>query len=859
MSRPQARTLAMTIGLLPALLLVGASVLWPALSLAISFRAGSVASSLRAEAPVTTPPEAFLGSWALLGTSMLWSLLPALVATLVAWPLGIALATRVARGGGRTLLVLSALPVCLPGYLVFWSLWMAVGPGTAVGDAMMRADLVEWLRRVTLVFALVAWSVPFAAWTIAAWRLARPDTAERLRAIDGIRTLGRWRAAFRHDAPALVRGLAIATLALLAESVSFDLAQVRTYGYELRTLDATGGSLRDVVTLGWPGVAAVVAILAVATLAPGGRASRGSRLAMSHRALSRWPVVIALIAALPALMMLWRAASPHEAATFLRLYLTATTTSLLLALSTGALLAFAAMSLSATWKIGNRKLRLSARVVALAWLIAAAAPATIVAIGLESAWNRAGTAFVYDGALIVILGLIARFGAVAAVAASLAASLESLGTRSLRAVDAPVSWLWRWRLSRPPLVAAGVMAGALGVALGFSEVAVTARVRPPTIDVLATSTLNAIHYQQPETVLLGSAAAVALGGIASAIVVFVVFGRRRIVGLGLAVVVVAFVASCHSDSDVPPGAGGRAVGSAGAAGSTPPVPAFVTFGGPGFGKSQFHTPRTVAFDPTTRRFFIIDKEARVQRFDENGAFELEWRMPDWKNGRPVGISIHPDGRVFIADTHYYRILVSDQDGHELARFGSYGKELGQFIYPTDVAFGADGRLYVGEYGSNDRIQIFSADLKVISQFGTMGSGDNELSRPQELVFDRERDELYVADSNNHRIVVYDPEGRRLRQFGSAGAGRGELSYPRGIVLVGDGTVLVCEFGNHRVQHLDARAGDDCGKSLGIWGGTGAEPGRLQYPWDIAGVPGRIAVLDSGRDRVLIAPLPDARP
>ena len=821
-----------------ALALVVVSVGWPAMSLALGLASTTVSS--RANAPATVAPEVFLGTWTLFGTSLLWALLPALAATLLGWPLGIALGDRLVHGRGRALLVLSALPICIPGYLVYWSLWIGVGPGTAIGEAAMGADLVVPLRQVTLALGLIAWSIPFAAWVVAAWRVAHPDASTQLRAIDGASAFSRCAAALRHDAPALIRGWAIAGLAILTDGVSFDLAQVRTYGYELRTLDAVGGSPREVLALGWPGVAVVVAMLAIAALAP--RRSNKIDRPLPVLAKLRWPALIAMVIALPPLMIVWRAASPHEASTFARLYTVATTNSLLLSLGAAVLLALAAMSLVSSWSCESRAARYTARLIAGMWIIAAAAPATLVAIALESAWNRASTSFVYDSAAIVVVGLVARFGAVAAIGASLAAAIEPSRTRWLRAVDAPTSWRWRWRLRRPTLVTAALVAGVVGTALAFSEVAVTARIRPPTIDVLASSTLNAIHYQQPETVLLGSAVAIVLG-LTAAIVGVVLLMRRPRWVLALSLL----VASCTSET-----------GQDGSD-ATSPIPSLVEFGGPGFGRGQFHTPRAVAFDPTTRRFFIVDKESRVQRFDENGEFQLQWRMPESVSGRPVGISIHPDGRVFIADTHYYRVMVFDQDGNELARFGSFGKTPGHFIYVTDVAFGQDGRIYVGEFGSNDRIQIFSADFKYLGQFGSFGTNDGELSRPQSLVFDRARNELYVADSNNHRIVVYDPDGKILRQFGGPGLDPGRLSYPRGIVLVGDGTILVCEFGNHRVQHLDAREGDQFGACLKIWGGVGADSGRLQYPWDIAGVPGRIAVLDSGRDRVLIAPLPSAQP
>ena len=67
----------------------------------------------------------------------------------------------------------------------------------------------------------------------------------------------------------------------------------------------------------------------------------------------------------------------------------------------------------------------------------------------------------------------------------------------------------------------------------------------------------------------------------------------------------------------------------------------------------------------------------------------------------------------------------------------------------------------------------------------------------------------------------------------------------------DGSILVIEFGNNRVQRLDAVTGE----SLGIWGGTGVEPGRLRYPWGIDAGERRFVVLDSGNSRVLVGERP----
>ena len=99
------------------------------------------------------------------------------------------------------------------------------------------------------------------------------------------------------------------------------------------------------------------------------------------------------------------------------------------------------------------------------------------------------------------------------------------------------------------------------------------------------------------------------------------------------------------------------------------------------------------------------------------------------------------------------------------------------------------------------------------------------------------------------MKVLNPEVQRI--LGSPGRQPGEMSYPYDITLPGDGTVMVVEFGNNRVQRLDLLNGD----CQGIWGGTGEETGRLRYPWGIDAKAGVLAVLDSGNSRVLVGDAP----
>lgn len=302
------------------------------------------------------------------------------------------------------------------------------------------------------------------------------------------------------------------------------------------------------------------------------------------------------------------------------------------------------------------------------------------------------------------------------------------------------------------------------------------------------------------------------------------------------------------------------------------LPVVRVFGEVGTNPGQFTYPRVLTNDG--RNLWAIDKSARVQRLDpETGASSALWTMPDWEHGKPCGAGVGPDGKLYIADTHYFRVMVYEPpaalgDAPKLVgSFGSLGPEPGHFRYVTDVGIlcTADGtqveRLYVGEYGGNDRISVFDREYRLLFTFGTFGSGTDpahvEFSRPQSIEVDQERRRLIVTDACNHRIGVFDLEGKLVRWIGSpetAGAGPDQFAYPYGLALLGDGTALVTEFGNHRVHHVDYESGH----SLGVLGAPGRGRGQLTNPWAITILNDMVFVLDSGNDRVQAFKAPPRR-
>ncbi len=279
----------------------------------------------------------------------------------------------------------------------------------------------------------------------------------------------------------------------------------------------------------------------------------------------------------------------------------------------------------------------------------------------------------------------------------------------------------------------------------------------------------------------------------------------------------------------------------GASGSTPER----TWGIHGTRDGWLHKPRAAAFDADDH-LYLCDLTDRIQVFDRDGRYLRGWATPALNVDGPSGLTIDRDGRLLVADTHFYRVLVYDRQGKLLQQVGDgiQGTTPGRFGYPTDVVADRLGNLYVSEYGENDRIQVFSPEGKWLRQWGGYGTEPGQFIKPRALAID-DQDRLYVADSCNHRIQVFNTDGKLLRVWGSRGSGPGEMSYPSDLAIGPDGCLYVCEYANDRVQKFTLD-----GRPLGTWGTRGRGLGQLNNPYALAvDSKGAVSVIDSNNHRV----------
>ncbi len=258
-------------------------------------------------------------------------------------------------------------------------------------------------------------------------------------------------------------------------------------------------------------------------------------------------------------------------------------------------------------------------------------------------------------------------------------------------------------------------------------------------------------------------------------------------------------------------------------------------------------PRAIAIDPSDR-LYLVDWTARIQVYDRDGKFlGKSWTTPDYRNGRPSGLSIDPHGNLIVSDSHYHCVRVYSPDGELLRTFGgTKGSGPGELGYVADTVCDADGYFYVGEFYDTHRISKFASDGTFIKSWGAPGSEPGQFARIRAMALGPDGN-LYVADACNHRIQVFTRDGDLVRLWGTPGSGPGELSYPYDVAF-GHGetpSLYVVEYGNHRVQKFTPE-----GESLGTWGGPGRAPGQLQGPWALAvDSRGTLHVVDSENDRI----------
>ena len=168
---------------------------------------------------------------------------------------------------------------------------------------------------------------------------------------------------------------------------------------------------------------------------------------------------------------------------------------------------------------------------------------------------------------------------------------------------------------------------------------------------------------------------------------------------------------------------------------------------------------------------------------------------------PLRIKLAPDNTIWVSDTGNNRLLQFTTQGEYLGEVGSLGQGEGQFAAPIGIAFDSEGYMWVTD-ARNNRLQLFNPKGVFVSALEMNGS----LNLNQRWGLDLNvNDEIYVANTKSNQILKFNADGELLLKWGLPGKGPGEFDKPTDVLVMYDGSVLVSDTGNNRIQKLLATA------------------------------------------------------
>lgn len=257
------------------------------------------------------------------------------------------------------------------------------------------------------------------------------------------------------------------------------------------------------------------------------------------------------------------------------------------------------------------------------------------------------------------------------------------------------------------------------------------------------------------------------------------------------------------------------------------------WGGFGSADGAFSGPDGVAVAGDGTVYVADAGNARVQRFTGDGRFVAVWDGADGGGepfAQPSGIAVAPDGTVFVSDLKRRRVSRHTAEGTFIGAWGTGGASEGQFDAPAGLSIGPAGDVYVAD-GGNHRVHRFTAGGTLLYPIGG-GVASRRLGRLGSVAVAADHT-LYVVDHGNHQIVRIAPDGRITARWGGFGTAPRMFRNPAAIALAADGSLVVADTDNGRLQKIDAASGAFIAE-LRAGGGRPSDPPVA--PTDVAVAP-----------------------
>ena len=218
-------------------------------------------------------------------------------------------------------------------------------------------------------------------------------------------------------------------------------------------------------------------------------------------------------------------------------------------------------------------------------------------------------------------------------------------------------------------------------------------------------------------------------------------------------------------------------------------------GNQGSNSGQFDYPAGVSFlndneiliaDQLNHRIQQINIKTGnvVKSFGRRGVGKGEFK-------NPVDVSLNDEGRIVVTECGNHRIYVSSKEGEAISIFGDSGSE--KLKRPTSCI--PYKNMFLVSDAGNSCIKVFDQSGTFLNKFGTRGKQDGQFKYPCGMLVDRYSN-LLVCDCINNRVQQFTLDGR------FTGKTITPLPDPTGIATAPDGRILVTSFTANKVFILN---------------------------------------------------------
>ncbi|MFW6194996.1 MAG: peptidyl-alpha-hydroxyglycine alpha-amidating lyase family protein [Chloroflexota bacterium] len=165
----------------------------------------------------------------------------------------------------------------------------------------------------------------------------------------------------------------------------------------------------------------------------------------------------------------------------------------------------------------------------------------------------------------------------------------------------------------------------------------------------------------------------------------------------------------------------------------------------------------------------------------------------------TSVAVDNNDRVYVFNRGNHPMVVLDTEGEFVESWGQ-----GQFNRPHGVTVAPDGNLFLAD-DLDHTVRKTDTRGKTIFTLGSSGKpaawqGGEPFNRPTHVAVSERTGEFFVSDGyGNSRVHKFDPDGKHMKSWGEPGDRAGQFSLPHNIAMLGDDHVIVCDRENFRLQ------------------------------------------------------------